>query len=536
MSAESKAEERMALPIEQSDIVASEGKQPLNIEATSSSTAPQVPVLRNRLSKAASREPNPFLPQEKPSFSKRASSAMSPRVIVKRASSALVQIQEGTKEVLNAFRPGVDLALGIDVLGLPPPPGGAPPGAPPPPPPPMEGMMSSHFEEEELFEVEVDGENAESLIAGEGITSAVLREGIDSDGLPLLDWAEELLLLSHEPMRRDMLEMQRALQVGYFGDLPESWRVRAFFRFFHCWASLVSQQHAVEVAVHYDWLVSPTGKLESETRRNVLAYHRKVELELHSISRLENKILEELVVVEEPWSEAAHELRERVGALCAEVRAHLSQQEQLLPGLLRDHWGRFSPPQLVTRSLKAAKGALAKGAMSKGPDRPQFLMWVLHYLRRRDMERARYLQAQLPLWTRLSIAVRNQKHSQYLSYLRFIVRDEQPGASIVSNIAPTAPMQDPNDPYAPRRPDGGVGQQHERERRAGMVNAMLAAANAERVDVPTSGAGPTRSLAESQTPAHAYSDGAGWSNKHDRVPSNIFKKIGIEQPTTPRRL
>ena len=121
--------------------------------------------------------------------------------------------------------------------------------------------MSSHFEEEELFEVEVDGENAESLIAGEGITSAVLREGIDSDGLPLLDWAEELLLLSHEPMRRDMLEMQRALQVGYFGDLPESWRVRAFFRFFHCWASLVSQQHAVEVAVHYDWLVSPTGKL-----------------------------------------------------------------------------------------------------------------------------------------------------------------------------------------------------------------------------------------------------------------------------------
>lgn len=219
------------------------------------------------------------------------------------------------------------------------------------------------------------------------------------------------------------------------------------------------------------------------------------------------------------------------------MRAHLSAQEQLLPGLLRDHWGRISPPQLVTRSLKAAKGALARGAKSKSSDRPTFLMWVLHYLRRRDPQRARYFQAQLPMMTRLSVALRGQKHATFLSYLRYIVHDEQPSSSIVSNIAPSYQPQDPNDPYAPRRPDDRVGIQHEKERRAGMVNAMLAAANAERVDVPTSGGGPTRSLAESQTPQHNYSDAAGnWANRHNRVPSNIFKKIGIEQPTTPRRL
>ena len=44
-----------------------------------------------------------------------------------------------------------------------------------------------------------------------------------------------------------MLEMQRALQTKYFGELPEGWRVRAFFRFFTAWCSLVSQQHAIEV-------------------------------------------------------------------------------------------------------------------------------------------------------------------------------------------------------------------------------------------------------------------------------------------------
>jgi len=222
-----------------------------------------------------------------------------------------------------------------------------------------------------------------------------------------------------------------------------------------------------------------------------------------------------------------------VGALCAEVRAHLSVQERLLPPLLRDHWGRISPPQLVTRSLKAAKGAVAKGAKSKGSDRPRFLMWVLHYLRRRDATRARYFQAQLPLLTRLHVAVRGQKHVHLLSYLRYIVQDEQPPSSIASNTVHAA--RDADDPYAPRRPDDTVGNQHEKERRAGMVNAMLAAANAERVDVPASGAG-VRTLAESQTPQHIYSDGAGWANKHSRVPSNLFKKIGIEQPATPRRI
>jgi len=493
----------------------------------SSSSGPKIPKLRTKSVNA--------------SRMSRASSTMSPRMLMKNASSALVHIQEGAKEVMHAIRPGVDLALGIDVLGLPPPPpGGAPPGAPPPPPP-MERMESSRFEEEELFEVEVEGEHAESLIAGEGLTSAVLRDGSDDDGKPLLDWAEELLLLSHEPMRRDMLEMQRALQVGYFGDLPESWRVKAFFRFFHCWCLLVSQQHAVEVAVHYDWLVAPTGESESDSRREVLAYHRKVELEMHSISRLENKVLEELVSMDthEPWSESAHQLRERVGALCTEIRAHLTAQERLLPRLLRDHWGRISPPQLVTRSLKAAKAALATGAKSKSSDRPLFLMWLLHYLRRRDPQRARYFQAQLPFMTRLQIAMRHQKHTQFLSYLRYIVRDEQPAASVIGGgtaSVRSVRSEAPSDPNGPRRPDDRMGNQHESERRAGMVSAMLAAANAERVDMPTSGSGPTRSLAESQNPAHNYNDKTDWALKHSKVPSNIFKKIGIEQPSTPRRL
>ena len=38
----------------------------------------------------------------------------------------------------------------------------------------------------------------------------------------------------------------------------------------------------------------PTCVIVASSRRSVLAHHRQVELDMHSISRLENKILEEL--------------------------------------------------------------------------------------------------------------------------------------------------------------------------------------------------------------------------------------------------
>ena len=135
----------------------------------------------------------------------------------------------------------------VDVLGL---------GAPPPPPAfaPSGNLglarMGSHveqsvYDDDDLFTVEVedDAEGVNEMVAGEGLTSPVVN--YDKDGN--IDWASELLLLSHEPLRRDMLEMLRAVNTKYFGDLPEGWRVRAFFRFFTGWCQLVSQQHAIEV-------------------------------------------------------------------------------------------------------------------------------------------------------------------------------------------------------------------------------------------------------------------------------------------------
>ena len=131
--------------------------------------------------------------------------------------------------------------------------------------------------------------------------------------------------------------------------------------------------------------------------------------QLLAISRMENAIIDELSSTDwgtaDPWSETAQALRDRMTKLCSEMRMHLATQESLLPEVyhldgtyihmppvsvvcictryvyvrptpcvqvLREHWGRVSPPQLVARSLAAAKRAQAQGA--KGRDKAKLLM------------------------------------------------------------------------------------------------------------------------------------------------------------------
>jgi len=423
--------------------------------------------------------------------------------------------------------PGVD-TVGIDVLGL----GGGSDGS----------MVSqSMFDEDDVFELEAEDMNGDltQLTAGPGITSLVLQGEGGGKGL---DWAAELLLFTHEPLRRDMLEMQRALQPRFFGELPDSWRVRSFFRFYQAWCALVSQQHAVEVSVHYDWLAAPTGKMQGEHRTELLSYHRTIELELLAISRLEHKIIEELTsaadwTTSEPWSEQAEELRKRLTKLCAQIRLHLATQESALPEIFRAYWGDVSPPELVTRSLAAAKQAQAAGA--KAPDKPKLLMWTLHYLDKRSPKRAEHIRGALPVFKRFrNFLVYDTPHSKILQHLRLIINDtppvetEQEVAKHRDQMAAASGGADDDDEGAgPKK-----GTVIEQQRKAGMVNAVLAAANARRVDVPFNDNAQTRTLAVHEAPLHTFKMDGRWAEKAEKVPDNLYKKIGIERVKTPRRL
>jgi len=70
-----------------------------------------------------------------------------------------------------------------------------------------------------------------------------------------------------------------------------------------------------------------------------------------------------------------------------------------------------------------------------------------------------------------------------------------------------------------------------------MVNAVLAAANARRVDVPLNDNQMSRALAASEDPLHTFKMDGKWVNSAKAVPDNLYKKIGLQEaPEPPRRL
>ena len=386
-----------------------------------------------RASAAGRRESN--TPGRSGSIARRASiaAAHAGHVAIKKTASVVGDLREEVADVISAIAPPSPRGVQLDVLGLP----TGPDAAPPPPPGAMgapRGLSSLGLGDEPASEDE--GER-------ESLTSEILAGGSD--------WAAEFLLLTHEPLRRDMDEMTRALQPSFFGYLPESRRVRAFFRYFQGWCSLVAQQHAVEIAVHVDWLgaaktTQSTGgppALADDYRIGLMDYQRGVELALLNVSRMEARIIEELTMAADwnttdPWSQQvcwgafwgarppspatprslppprrltpspspppsqADELRNMLDELFTTMRDHLSQQETKLPAIFRDKWGAISPPQLVTRSLAAAKRAQAGGA--RGGAEASLLSWVVYYLRLRDETRAKFFVAALPFGKRIKLA------------------------------------------------------------------------------------------------------------------------------------
>ena len=268
------------------------------------------------------------------------------------------------------------------------------------------------------------------------------------------------------------------------------------------------------------------------------------QLELLAISRFEKLIIDELAgaadwTTSEPWSEQAEALRTRLNKLFADIRMHLATQETLLPELLRAHWGRASPPDLLIKSLNAAKRAQANAA--KGFDKPKLLMWMLHYLEKRSRTRAANVVGQLPFTKRIAIAFgRLLPHEKLLTHLRAIIEDEAPkdADEYAGGYVAARPSRadDNDDDEAEPEQSTKTGTVHEMQRRAGMVNAVLAAANARRIDVPLSDNAMSRALAASEDPLHKFKMDGKWAHQAKAVPDNLYKRIGIEATEAPRRL
>ena len=253
------------------------------------------------------------------------------------------------------------------------------------------------------------------------LTSDILEDGGD--------WASECLLLTHEPMRLDMAAMCCALDG--LEEEPAVWRVRSFFRFFDAFASLVHQQFSVSLLVHNDWLCAHTasgndydpaadgGFEPTDHRVELLRHQRDVTHLIHDVLMMEETLATDATAAANPMGRGAAaagghqrggiggastatggvvgrslsrmpssmawrgatsastpstplgELRARVDGLCAELRQHLRSQEEVMPEVMRAHFGSAAagaPPSLMLRSIAAARCADGGGGGGGGDD------------------------------------------------------------------------------------------------------------------------------------------------------------------------
>jgi len=368
--------------------------------------------------------------------------------------------------------------------------------------------------------------------------------------VPANNWVSNLLYLTHDALRKDMVEMQKALQPRYMGDLPQSWRIREWFSFFQPWCTLVSQFQAVQTNVNYELLGAPAG-VPGEVKAELLSFQRSFQLELLAIARLEKRILHELATTdwgnEEPVSECAELLRVRVRSMCETLEAHLGAQEKLLPELLLKHWGRVAPPHVHARMLQAAKSALSTA--DKGKDSPKLLGWVMHYLQQRDPKLLKEFitSAKLSLWKRLAMQSNaNMKYGLVLEHLNYILLDREPkgqptAAAVTGQPAATdargeADVEESKSAlvYAYTGVVTGPGAKSEakadataieRRRKAGTVNAVLAAANSQRRDVNIKTGTINERLGTCLSPTQKVQADGTWWMRAKRVPSGVLRQV-----------
>ena len=125
----------------------------------------------------------------------------------------------------------------------------------------------------------------------EGEDEFEFEDELEEEDDGTIDWAVECLMLTHEPIRCDLVAIERAAKRLARDNPPQEWRVKCFFRFFDDFCSLISQFFAVEISVHCDWLCAEGEAGEQLTSGHIVAADYRIEL-MRQHRELEELMLE----------------------------------------------------------------------------------------------------------------------------------------------------------------------------------------------------------------------------------------------------
>jgi len=158
------------------------------------------------------------------------------------------------------------------------------------------------------------------------------------------DWADESYLIPHEPIRWDLLESQRLLDLKYF-DGTVQWKVDNWYKWYDLFYQIVHHHHDTEEQIAF-----PLIKAKAKDVPDRLAKDHEGLLKMMDDIKESKKNFEKAKTVDEK-RKAGDTLRTLWNALVKEMLEHLAEEERVLCPLIRKHMTEKEHDQMVNTIL-----------------------------------------------------------------------------------------------------------------------------------------------------------------------------------------
>jgi len=178
--------------------------------------------------------------------------------------------------------------------------------------------------------------------------SAQLARQLTSEVIGLegasLDWCDESYLIVHEPIRWDLQEAERLLQLPHF-DGTVSWKVENFFNWYRLFSGIVHHHHDVEEKIAFP----------------MLAARCSVPPRMSSDHKSLLKTMDDIRDSQIPFAKAKDDSDRKAAAsalrvlwkdFAATMRQHLAEEERVLTPLIRQYITPEEDKALVQQVLK----------------------------------------------------------------------------------------------------------------------------------------------------------------------------------------
>ena len=165
----------------------------------------------------------------------------------------------------------------------------------------------------------------------------------------------EGLLIPHEAIRRQMKMMVQS--VNAMPDSPEdkeAWKITLFSKWFvDYFYESVHEHHDAEEKIYFPWMKTKTTIPEKEFSGS----HAALMSAMDDIKKVCNQIMNKQG---KGCSSAVKKLKEDIPKFDADMRAHLKEEEETVPELLRNNFTHEEEGLIVEEILQAGGLALAK--------------------------------------------------------------------------------------------------------------------------------------------------------------------------------